>query len=448
MKCSVFILLLLGLCAAEIPEIPELDDLEDLKERCDTKGGTGTFEKVKVAKNETETCLKKLIDVEKFKNEIEEAKKTGSMDEVFAKYCNKRSEMEACIRKTYNALEPCLESNEKQVINFTANILKQLGDFVCAKDGDRLAMFVAEGGVTCIKSRSEGIKDCLNQTLKFNPATFSPESMHSFTIDKKKCDDITSIQNCIVKDLEENCEESTPANIIDALFRFVKRSACKDVKRRRSVSLKRQLRSTFSKTQESFASSDVLIKLRDLCKKNGNEGSFDMIKNSSVGVLMCLGNYKMFNTPINELDAALVRCTADIRRISLDCLSDSQKYYPDFVLQILRNLLRFAYENSDFIQGRTAEWEHAICLNELHRKDNRNKIFKCFEKASKNNECEEGFYIPPKDELCRQVKDFSTCFLDVIKRICIRDIKTDKFIDGGINALESPCMEERNWINE
>lgn len=49
----------------------------------------------------------------------------------------------------------------------------------------------------------------------------------------KICSDLGKLQNCVVEELEK-CKDSTPANIIDALFRFIKRSACSN-KNKRSV---------------------------------------------------------------------------------------------------------------------------------------------------------------------------------------------------------------------
>ncbi|CAH1998336.1 unnamed protein product [Acanthoscelides obtectus] len=224
-----------GLCVAdlplEIPQIPKLGDFEAVKERCEKKAGAGTYEKLEKAIEETKTCIKELVNVEKVKEEVEEAKKTGSMDEVFGRYCKKRPELRECFMKTYNAAEPCLEEIERQAVNTTEHILNQIGDFVCFKDGDRIAMFVAEGGVECLKSRTDAIKNCVNDTVKFNPSSLG-NSIPNLSMDQKKCDDMKKIQECIVKDLETGCDDSTPANVVDALFRFVKKIACKDIKKR------------------------------------------------------------------------------------------------------------------------------------------------------------------------------------------------------------------------
>ncbi|XP_072380969.1 27 kDa hemolymph protein-like [Diabrotica undecimpunctata] len=234
MRVEIFLLVLIAAVCYSIPTIPDLDDFEELKTKCDKRGGNGTFTKIKTAIDETQTCVENLIDIDKFTEELEASKKTGSMDEVFAKYCKKRPDVRKCIIQFYDALEPCLDEAEKKGLNFTNSILTEISDFACAKDGDRLALFVAEGGPACIKSKTEGIQKCLNQTLQLNPDNI-PKISIKLAIDKKTCDDLGKIQTCVVAELEK-CEESTPANIVDALFKFAKRTACKDIKKRSILS--------------------------------------------------------------------------------------------------------------------------------------------------------------------------------------------------------------------
>ncbi|CAG9817050.1 unnamed protein product [Phaedon cochleariae] len=107
-----------------------------------------------------------LINIETLKNEVEEAKKTGSMDEVFGRYCNKRPQMTDCLKKTRDAIAPCLEENEKNAINFTANIVKQLGDFACVKDGDRIAQALNIANQLCQYGYFFPISDSKNLVVK------------------------------------------------------------------------------------------------------------------------------------------------------------------------------------------------------------------------------------------------------------------------------------------
>lgn len=120
-------------------EIPDFDDFTMIKDKCDQLGGNGTYDTLKASKNNLQTCLQGFVDIEIFKNEVEESKKTGSMDEVFGKYCAKKPKISHCVKNFTDSLEPCLDVDEKNALNLTLNILRQLGEFVCYKDGDRIA---------------------------------------------------------------------------------------------------------------------------------------------------------------------------------------------------------------------------------------------------------------------------------------------------------------------
>lgn len=95
--------------------------------------------KLQIAINETRTCLEGQINPSKIKEELEEAKKTGSMDEVFGKYCNKRQDYKDCIFKTVNVTKECLEEVEINHINAAVKVIEEIADFACYRDGDRLA---------------------------------------------------------------------------------------------------------------------------------------------------------------------------------------------------------------------------------------------------------------------------------------------------------------------
>lgn len=95
-------------------------------------------------KDELKTCIEGQINATVFKDELEAAKKTGSMDEVFGKYCAKTPTIKKCVGKFTDTLRECLDTNERNTLNTTLDVLKKLGEFVCYNDGDRLASKVGE----------------------------------------------------------------------------------------------------------------------------------------------------------------------------------------------------------------------------------------------------------------------------------------------------------------
>lgn len=61
------------------------------------------------------------------------------MDEVFGKYCARTPAFKNCVKSFIDTLKECLEEGEKTTLNNVLDLLKRLGEFVCYKDGDRLA---------------------------------------------------------------------------------------------------------------------------------------------------------------------------------------------------------------------------------------------------------------------------------------------------------------------
>lgn len=70
---------------------------------------------------------------------MDKAKPTGDLDTVFGKYCKKTPVVIDCIKQFTTAMDPCLEPKEKESKEMVLNITESLANFVCHKDGDRIA---------------------------------------------------------------------------------------------------------------------------------------------------------------------------------------------------------------------------------------------------------------------------------------------------------------------
>jgi len=212
--------------------IPQVEDVVDvIKKKCEKNGGSEAFDKLGPAKDEMQECFESNFNTTQIEIEIAEARKSGSMEVVFAKYCAKKHTILQCISNLTDVIEPCLEEKERVSLKVLQNITENMAEFFCYKDGDRVAMFIAEGGFECIQSRKEGLETCINTTLAHRiPEDVSLTNLPLFIIDEEGCQDYNNVQKCVVDELEK-CTDSTPANIIDALFKFVRRiTPCKDYK--------------------------------------------------------------------------------------------------------------------------------------------------------------------------------------------------------------------------
>lgn len=213
--------------AINASDVPSAEDVEKLfKEKCrklthDDKA----YEAAVMAKDNLEVCVKSLVNMTEIQQEIEDAKPTGDLDSVFGKYCRKTPVAIQCIKTFLNATDPCLEEKEKADKRIIVNMTESMIDFLCYKDGDRIAMFIAEGGFECISEQQDAIQVCVNETLGKRIPSEMPtiDSMPLFVIDKEQCNDLSALQTCVVKKLED-CSEPTPANIINSLFDFIKKA--------------------------------------------------------------------------------------------------------------------------------------------------------------------------------------------------------------------------------
>ncbi|XP_066993639.1 27 kDa hemolymph protein [Anabrus simplex] len=215
--------------ASHIPTQEEAEEL--MKEKCLKNGGEGAFERAQNARDEMQACAQSLVNVTELQAEMDVAKPTGDLDTVFRKYCKKSPVLSDCIRNFTSALEPCMEEKEKKSKDIVQNIIDAMLGFICFKEGDRIALFIAEGGPECLQSKEQEIKSCLNSTVgKLVPTEMnSLSSLPMLVLEDKECNSIHDLQRCVVTSLEK-CSEPTPANIVESLFKFViKMTPCEKI---------------------------------------------------------------------------------------------------------------------------------------------------------------------------------------------------------------------------
>lgn len=109
---------------------------------------------------------------------------------------------------------------------------KSLLEFVCHENGNQIALFIAEEGPECFSSSKDALEQCFNKTMtKYTGGEMpSLENLPTLVIKEEHCEDMHKLENCVVVELEK-CKETTPANLVEALFRFVrKETPCKNYK--------------------------------------------------------------------------------------------------------------------------------------------------------------------------------------------------------------------------
>ncbi|KAE9541327.1 hypothetical protein AGLY_004572 [Aphis glycines] len=207
--------------------IPALDEGERvLREKClKNSQSNDSYEMTVEAKKDFEVCVKSLVDIAEIKKEINEAKPKGDLDMVFKKYCKKSPDFKDCVLNFTSTIDVCLDEGEKDSKKILQSVTEALLSFVCHDEGDRIALFYSEGGPDCLMDKKEAIQHCLNTSFsKYMPnGEPSLSSLPAFKFEEDQCKSMSELQVCVIAELEK-CGEPTPANIIESLFEFVRRS--------------------------------------------------------------------------------------------------------------------------------------------------------------------------------------------------------------------------------
>lgn len=186
-------------------------------------------------------CIGDIVNYTAIQEEIKEASPNGELDVVFNKYCAKKPDVLECVEVFSNKLTECLDEDERESQTVFMRMIRKLLDFVCHKGGDQIALFIAEKGPECLQDHKDNIQQCLNTTITpYIPVVGldSVKSLPKLVLTNKACNDIRNLETCIVNHLE-TCEEITPANIVESLFRFMKNETiCRETSRaHRQVSI-------------------------------------------------------------------------------------------------------------------------------------------------------------------------------------------------------------------
>lgn len=81
------------------------------------------------------------------------------------RYCRNRTIAIDCLNNFTHVLEPCLDEKEIEGQKTFVKIFTNLLNFICYKDGDQIALFIAEKGPECFTDKKDQLIDCFNSTF-------------------------------------------------------------------------------------------------------------------------------------------------------------------------------------------------------------------------------------------------------------------------------------------
>ncbi|KAK4875014.1 hypothetical protein RN001_011436 [Aquatica leii] len=432
------------------PTIEEI--IEAAQKKCEENGGKEAFDRLMVAKDEIQECFQSNFNLTHIEGELNEKRKNGSMDEVFAKYCKKRPIIEACLKNLTNAVEPCLEESEKSSVKLLVSITENFIDFGCYKDGDRLAMFLAEGGLECVKNKSAELESCANKTLSHRiPANFALTSVPLLVFNNDGCQDYFNLQSCVVSTLE-GCSDHTSANLVDAMFKFIRRSTpCKDYKQPSSTlgrSNRRVIRDTTNNPELSAllqAYDKLKQKYEPHCLQNGGSKARNEFQEGLVQVEKCQKTVQTnFMRKLEEVRGfaydymckdfryGLRGCLSNLTTKMEACSSRAEKYVPKFGLEIYDSL--FNYQCKDEARAlKMVLGEQDYCMKTILSSTDvcigKTKHIRDYSKEA----------VVTKSELCSDLKLLKNCFVDMASQKCPGNTNINDLVKGFTDSIYAPC---------
>ncbi|XP_011203223.3 27 kDa hemolymph protein [Bactrocera dorsalis] len=207
-----------------------VDELKKvLREKCKKAAGgeenSTLYQEIEKGSTVLTSCLAGLANMTALQQEIEAARPLGELDTVFNKYCDKAPSAVKCLRDFNAKVQPCLSAKEKQQNVVLMRIATGLVDFMCSRGGDHIALFVAEEGPECLEANRDAINMCLNSSFhEFLPKDIKVPDLFDLpdlVLEPGHCVDLERFQACTIHHLEQ-CREITPANVAEAVFKFIK----------------------------------------------------------------------------------------------------------------------------------------------------------------------------------------------------------------------------------
>ncbi|KAI8429163.1 hypothetical protein MSG28_007708 [Choristoneura fumiferana] len=181
---------------------------------CTLNGAEDKVPKVLDAVENYERCVIGLFKDETLLQEVAAAIRNGDLNGVYKKYCSRAPQLANCSFTLLDSIALC--GGNAAITNLPAarNVVDQLLGFICHNDGERIALFIQEGGPQCFQQNAANLAKC---------TAYVVEEIESSQAPNERCKVYDHASNCIVSTLS-GCEPPTPANMTQALFANVRQA--------------------------------------------------------------------------------------------------------------------------------------------------------------------------------------------------------------------------------
>ncbi|KAJ8937018.1 hypothetical protein NQ314_012100 [Rhamnusium bicolor] len=184
--------------------------------------------------------------------------------------------------------------------------------------------------------------------------------------------------------------------------------------------LKRVVRETFAGMSQQFLPR-IEATIISNCKANGHIEAANKLQSAYDVMKICIKKKTIFITPKNEYIAHIEECSKDSLTLTRSCLAVDQKYFPDFILDLVKSVVNFMYDDFDIMRV-----DLPVCIPRFNNYSVQRNYIQCLtDTAVQTHDTNQ---IPTsKASFCQKFIPASYCFTNMIKDTCDQTKNMDQF---------------------
>ncbi|XP_061709477.1 uncharacterized protein LOC133519487 [Cydia pomonella] len=184
---------------------------EYITKLCTKSGAEDKVPQVLDAIENFEKCSVSLFKDEVLLEEVATAIRNNDLNGVFKKYCARTGRLAACTYSLIDSVGLCVGGADLPAAH---NFVDQLLGFVCHNDGERIGLFIQEGGPQCFQQNVGALNGCAAKVLS---------EIDGVQPIKERCTKFDELSKCLVETVS-TCSPAAPGDMMRALLAHVRQA--------------------------------------------------------------------------------------------------------------------------------------------------------------------------------------------------------------------------------
>lgn len=173
------------------------------------------------------------INVGQLMDDVEQAQSTNNYDALFSSSCNATHAVLPCFGDFLEAIQICMDEEEKQLTKLGMIIIRALLDFTCSKSVEEFEKIIESKSDECINSKEEQVKACTTSiATKYKDVEEDKMIENTFNLltREEDCMELVNLESCVVS-VFDDCSNKVPVEVGRDLIRSViEQTPCRGMK--------------------------------------------------------------------------------------------------------------------------------------------------------------------------------------------------------------------------